>query len=127
MSALRTAIMTPFVSGTDLYDAIEGRMYYARAPKETEEPYVVFSIPNRLPEDTFSASIDNVTIQFSIFAATADDADDITTDCLALYDNTDLGDCVVLQRTLIIPARPSSSDEDITWQADIDFFTIQEV
>ena len=73
MKAYYTALYTYFSATTggahnDFYDAIGGRLYQFEAPDDAEYPYCVYSHVSDFQIDTFSADIDNIIIQFSIYS-----------------------------------------------------------
>lgn len=90
MKNIITAIFTK-LSGSDLSNAIGGRMFLDRAENpdgDTEYPYIVLSVVNAPLEKTFTEEYRDTQVQFSIYSI-ARSAVEITTiyDYLkALYD-----------------------------------------
>jgi hypothetical protein len=67
MNNLLAAIMTK-CSGSALSTAVGGRIFEDEAPEGTEFPYVVISIVTDVPADTFKDSLEDITIQFSLYS-----------------------------------------------------------
>lgn len=86
--ALLTALLTKF-SGSAFSTAVGGRIFADFAPPEAELPYCVFFIVAGNPEDTFKNKIDDTTVQFSLYSASADNSEitDIYTYLKAILDD----------------------------------------
>lgn len=67
MNNLLTAIMAK-TSGSALSAAVGGRIFVDVAPEGTEFPYVVASIVTDAQADTFKDSLEDITIQFSLYS-----------------------------------------------------------
>ena len=70
MNNLLAAIITK-CAGSAFSTAVGGRIFLDEAPDGTEFPYVVLRIVAGSPEDTFTESIEDVLIQFSLFSASS--------------------------------------------------------
>ena len=91
MNNLFTAIMTKTVS-SNLSSDVGGRIYLDEAPQEAEYPYIIFFVVSDVPNDTFTESLDDIAIQFSLFSESqgAGEITGIYNDLIALFDNCDL-------------------------------------
>ena len=101
MKALTDAIWGKCTSATDLYADIGGRLFKGRAPQGAEFPYVVFFVVSDIPEYPGGKTIEQVMVQFSIFAR--EDAghaavENILTHLRSLYDDCSL---TITSNTLI--------------------------
>jgi hypothetical protein len=67
---LLAAIMTR-CAGSALAADVGNRIFLDEAPEGTEFPYVVFQIIASSPQDTFTDSIEDTLVQFSLFSATS--------------------------------------------------------
>ncbi len=88
MNNLLTALITK-ISGSSLFNDVGGRIYLDRAPDSCELPYIVFFIVSDTPDDTFTESLEDILIQFSLFSSSSS-ATEITTmytDLKALFDD----------------------------------------
>lgn len=93
MKNLMTAIYNKFNATNDLNTAINGRMYYKRAPDKKEFPYIVFDIISDVPEWTFTDNYENAMIQFDIFViagVVSGQIEDIYANLKSLYDDCSL-------------------------------------
>ena len=70
INAIRKAIYEEFTDDdlAELYQNINGRMYYAYAPEMTEKPYCVFSIISIDYDFTFDLEFEDLTVQFDYYA-----------------------------------------------------------
>jgi hypothetical protein len=71
MDELITALMAK-IAGTDLYNAVGGRIYLDESPTGTAFPYIVFFIVSSVPNPTFTEKYEDSMIQFSIFSISSD-------------------------------------------------------
>ncbi len=88
MNNLLTAIMTK-ISGSAFSTDVGDRVYLDQAPDGCEFPYIVFFIISDVPANTFTESLEDILVQFSIFSASPG-ATEITTiynDPKTLFDN----------------------------------------
>ena len=115
----------------DFYIGMGGRLYYGQALQECAKPYAVFFGIASINNDTFSETIDDISIQFNIYSdlRSFTEAGSLQKKCRALYDGVILevvgNRDITLMRSLSIP--PWKEDED-TWIASIEFENlIQEV
>ena len=67
MNNLLTAVMTK-CSGSALETGVGGRIFFDEAPEGSEYPYVVFSIVTDAQADTFKDSLEDITLQFSLYS-----------------------------------------------------------
>jgi hypothetical protein len=69
MKSLFEAIINKFnaTPHNTFYMAIGGQLALAQAPQSWKMPYSVFSLPSNVPEYTFTDTIENPVIQFSVF------------------------------------------------------------
>ena len=75
--------------GTALMSDIGGRLFTDYAPEGVDYPHVVFFIVTANPEYTFKDTLEDITVQFSIFS-TSESAVEISTiakDLKAVYDD----------------------------------------
>jgi len=70
LNNLLTAIMTK-CAGSALSTAVSGRIFLDEATEGTEFPYVVFQVVANTPQDTFTDSIEDALIQFSLYSASS--------------------------------------------------------
>ncbi|MDD5538343.1 MAG: hypothetical protein PHF12_05200 [Candidatus Omnitrophica bacterium] len=92
---LKTAIMTKFnaVDGTGahnaFWEAIQGRLFFKKAPAETPFPYSIFFIVVHTPDRTFTEDNREILVQFSHFSddpESSKEVDDNDTYCNDLFD-----------------------------------------
>jgi len=126
---LSTAIFSK-ISGSAFYTSIGGRLYKHRAPQNPTWPYAVYFIISDVPRDTFTDSLEEVLVQFSIFSQTSGstEIEDIVTNLKTLYDDCTLS---ITGNTHLLMVRENSSltsgEADVTtgsgeyWQADLDY------
>lgn len=129
MNTLLASIFSEFTAGTDLYTALGGRLYYDRAPADNTAvtSYGVYMAITSVGEDTFTETIEEVGIQFSFFADTLTEINNLVTHCMTMYHDKKLSTGNIMQRELVIPARRSGGEQTAPWQADIEFFVKHEV
>jgi hypothetical protein len=87
LNNLLAAIMTK-CAGSALSSDVGGRIFFDEAPDGSEFPYVVFRITSSSPQDTFSDSIEDTSIEFSLYSI-SESAAEITAiyaDLMALFD-----------------------------------------
>jgi hypothetical protein len=91
MDNLLSAIITK-TSGSAFASDIGGRIYLDHAPDNAEFPYCVFFIVSDVPLDTFTDSLDDVLVQFSLFSASSGAAEitGMYNDLRSLFDNCTL-------------------------------------
>ena len=91
MNNLLTAIYGKTVGSNMSLDVL-GRVYLDEAPQGVEYPYIVFFVVSDVPADTFTESIEDILVQFSIFSASpgAIEITGIYNDMVALLDNCSL-------------------------------------
>lgn len=129
MNELFKAIYTHFTalieaSHNDFYVGLGGRLYYGQAPQECAKPYAIFFGVTSVPDDTFSETIDDISIQFNIYSdlRSYTEAGSLQKKCRALYDGATLevveNRDITLMRSLSVP--PGKEDE-ATWIASIEF------
>ncbi len=108
----------------DFYIGMGGRLYYGYATQECAKPYAVFFGVSSVPDDTFSETIDDISIQFNIYSGlySYTEAGSLQKKCRALYDGVTLevvgNRDITLTRSMSIP--PWKENED-TWIATIEF------
>lgn len=108
----------------DFYLGIGGRLYYGQAPQECTKPYAVFFGVSSMPDDTFSETIDDISIQFNIYSdlRSFTEAGILQKKCRDLYDGMTLevvdSRDIILRRSLSIPAWKENED---TWITSIEF------
>ena len=108
----------------DFYIGIGGRLYYGQAPQEGAKPYAVFFGVSSVPNDTFSETIDDISIQFNIYSdlRSFTEAGSLQKKCRALYDGVTLevvgSRDITLMRSLSVPAWKENED---TWITSIEF------
>lgn len=127
MNNLLSSIFAKFIPGTDLYDALQGRLYYYRAPEGCTADYGIYFAYAASTEDTFSQDIEEVSLQFSFFSETLAGCNDLVRYCRALYHASVLSTGQTMQRVFITPARRSGGDDTANWQSDIEFNILNEV
>lgn len=88
MKILTTAIYGK-LSGSALAAHVGNRLFKGRAPEGAEYPYIVYLLITDMPDYTFKNTLENVTIQFSLFSAnpSTSEAEDMFTDLKTLYDD----------------------------------------
>jgi hypothetical protein len=91
MKNLLAGIMTK-CAGSAFSTDLGGRIYEANAPQHADYPYCVFSIIGGGDEGTFTETIDDVTVQFSLFSISSGPGEVGTAyaDLIALFDNATL-------------------------------------
>lgn len=70
---LATAIMTKFGATTggsnnSFYTAVNGRLFYGRAPEGAEYPYSIFMIPDHGTDRTFTEDYRDLLVQFNHYS-----------------------------------------------------------
>lgn len=107
MKALSAGIFTKF-TGSAFSTSIGGRLYKGRAPQGVVWPYAVYFVVDDSPADTFTDSIEDVLVQFSLFSSASGttEIEDIFTSLKALFDNSSF---TVTGNTLIEMERQSAS------------------
>jgi len=50
-----------------VYNNVSGQIYNTEAPQSATEPYIVFSLPSNINDETFNEETSEALIQFSIF------------------------------------------------------------
>jgi hypothetical protein len=88
MDSLLSAIITK-TAGSAFSADVGGRIYLDHAPDLAEFPYCVFFIVSDVPMDTFTDSLDDVLIQFSLYSASSGAAEvaGMYNDLRSLFDN----------------------------------------
>jgi len=88
LKILTTAIYGK-LSGSALAAHVGNRLFKGRAPEGAEYPYIVYLLITDMPDYTFKNTLENVTIQFSLFSAnpSTSEAEDMFTDLKTLYDD----------------------------------------
>jgi len=88
LKILTTAIYGK-LSGSALSAHVGNRLFKGRAPEGAEYPYIVYLLITDMPDYTFKNTLENVTIQFSLFSAnpSTSEAEDMFTDLKTLYDD----------------------------------------
>ena len=99
MNALLTAVYGK-TSSSALSTAVNGRIYYDRAPDGCEFPYVVFSVISSVPDWMFTERFEDTLIQFDLFSLSEDSAEiaNMYADLKALFDDCSL---TITSETLI--------------------------
>ena len=129
MNELFKSIVTHFTEiieavHNDFYIGLGGRLYYGHAPQECAKPYAIFWNVASVPDDTFSETIDDISIQFNIYSDlySYTEAGSLLQKCRALYDGAALevvgSRDIILTRSMSIP--PWKENED-TWISTIEF------
>ncbi len=78
MDALRIGIMTLFNASTDLYAALNGRLFFGEAPEGTnlsDGAYGIFFFVSDSPDDVFAKEGKEDYIQFSFFSGSSSPAE----------------------------------------------------
>ena len=83
MKALFTAIYNAFSSS-------KGALYLQEAPNGATLPYIVYYLINAVPDYTFDSVTEDYSIQFSVYAETAETACSIFEEIKAIYDDCSL-------------------------------------
>lgn len=134
MIALTTAIYDK-LAGSALNTAIGGRLFEGVAPEGTEFPFAVYMIVSDTPADTFTDSLDDVLIQFSLFSQKpgSSEVKGLYSDLKTLYDDCPL---TVAGRTIVWMKRVRMSlapEEETTpqgtgmiWHCDVDYNIIEQ-
>ena len=134
MKNLTTAIYS-HAAGTAFSTSIGGRFYKARIPQGTAFPYALFFVVTDMPIDTFTDSIEEVTVQFSVFskASSSSEIEDIFTNLKAAYDGAVLtitgNKMIVMERQVASLANVADDTPDGTgeyWQYDVDYSIIMQ-
>ena len=90
MKNFYTGLMTYFNAAphNSFYNDIGGRLYNTYAPERTVMPYAVFQHISSRPADTFTETMDEILIQFTIFSTSASSSEIHTAmvDLKALFD-----------------------------------------
>jgi len=134
MKNLTTAIYS-HATGTAFSTSVGGRFYKARIPQGTAFPHALFFVVTDTPMDTFTDSIEDVTVQFSIFskASSSSEIEDIFTNLKSAYDGALLtvtgNTMITLDRgvanlTTVAEDTPDGSGE--YWQYDVDYSIIMQ-
>ena len=132
MLNLTTALYGRLV-GSALAAHIGTRLYKGRAPQGVTWPYAVYFLINDGPMDTFSETIADVDIQFSLFSKTSGstEIENMYTDLDTLYNNVSFSptsETVLVMKRVV--AHLTSVPEDVEtgegeyWQYDVDFGVI---
>lgn len=91
MKKFYTGLMTYFNAAphNSFYNDIGGRLYNTYAPERTVMPYAVFQHISSRPADTFTETMDEILIQFTIFSTSASSSEIHTAmvDLKTLFDN----------------------------------------
>ncbi len=130
MKRLAQGIMQLFNTDNELREAIGGRLFNTRVPVGTPLPYVVFTIDNNMQSDTFSESISDIDIQFSIYSgsSSSEEVEDIYEKLISLYDDAEIEveDAVLVTMTRqnasldSVEADTVSGSEEY-WQYDVNY------
>ena len=88
MSNASSSDKIPVILDTD----IGGRLFKGKAPEGTIYPYVVFFLVSDIPANTFTESLEDIMIQFSLFSSlpSSGEIEDMFTHLKTLYDNCSL-------------------------------------
>jgi hypothetical protein len=68
MDALRLGIYALFTAASDLYADLGGRLFFGAAPDGAELPYGIFFFVSDVDDDTFTDTMKEVYVQFSLFS-----------------------------------------------------------
>ena len=134
MDALRIGIMTLFDAGGAFYNDIHGRLYFGDAPEGTnlsEGAYAIYFFVSDVDDDTFTETMKEVYVQFSLFSGDFSPAAilKMDKDLTALFKDTVFA---VTGWTVVVMSRVSGSgpiynSADVEagtgfyWQTDVDF------
>lgn len=108
---LKTAIMTKFNAVDDggahnaFWEAVQGRLFYRKAPAGTPFPYSIFLIVVQTPDRTFTEDFRDFLVQFSHFSDDPDsskEADDIDAACNDLFDEVERRDSLSITGATLI-------------------------
>jgi hypothetical protein len=128
MNQLFKAIYSKFRDGGDYFDAIEGRLYYGRAPQNCELPYAVFFGVTSTPEDTFGEEIDEISVQFNNYSdySSYTQAGDLLEECRDCFDKKSIE--VVDRRDVILNREFSTPpwEHDVVWVTSIEFSALMQ-
>jgi hypothetical protein len=89
MKALFDAIFARFQDSI-LHAVLAGKLYWDEAPQETRLPYAVCTLISDTPGYTFTDTHERVLIQFDLYAADHDTANDLYEGLKDLFDDCDL-------------------------------------
>lgn len=134
MDTLKTAIYTKFSATTGgshntFYNAVNGKLYYERAPQDATLPYAVYSIINDDPDWTFTTFFEKITITFNLFSEdeSSSEIEDMYTYLEDLFDwcSFTMADHVLVYMRRE-QGRLSRDPEDDTWQYGVDYLIMTE-
>lgn len=103
---------------------IGGRFAYAKAVQGWALPYAAFFFVGADPEDSWSERGDEVTIQISVWAKTAGQAEDLASAAFDLFESQTMSLAGIadfeLYRSGIVPTMDESDETTVIWQAGIE-------
>ena len=134
MKNLSAAIYSK-VTGSAFSTSIGGRFYKGRAPQGATWPYAVYYIISDVPDNTFTDSIEDVIVQFTIFSKASGTTEilDIAANMESLFDDSTFS---VTGNTLVMMLRTGGNGdprsvfddteggEGLYWQLDTDYNVI---
>lgn len=102
---------------------VGGRFAYAKAPQDWPLPYAVFFFVDAQEKDTFTERADDVLIQFSVWAETAGEAEDLASLAYGLFENQTMTITGLvpfrLHRDTPVPTMDESDGTTSLWQSGI--------
>lgn len=122
---IRKALDDHFVAHQDhaFFAGVEGRLSYCEGLQGWPLPYAVFFFVDTEPEDTFTERNDHVSIQISVWAQTAGEAEGLAAAAYDLFENQELTadglQSFRLQRDTPVPTMPETDGETPLWQSGI--------
>ena len=92
MKVLFQGIYAIFDADIAMEAALTGGLHNTVAPPDTEMPYAVFFLVDRIPQDTLNETMREPIVQFNIFSDddTSDEVSDLADQMEALYDGAEL-------------------------------------
>jgi hypothetical protein len=134
MKAIITGIMTLFNAGGSFYNDVSGRLYYGQAPDDTslsDGPYAIFFPVSDVDDDTFTDTMKEFYIQFSLFSGESSPATimDMDKDLTSMFKNKTFSATgwTVINMKRVNGSGPLYNAADVEagtgfyWQSDIDY------
>lgn len=132
---LNKAIITKFEEVTagahnSFYTAVGGRMFYGRAPDETEFPYAIFTGVLEKPDNTLRRDGRRAFFQIDIYSETPGivEAETIRGYCETLFNRATVSptgyENTKVNIEALYPAMITGEEEDSPWRTGIEFWCI---
>ncbi len=122
---LRKALFAHFQAHTGhaFYTGVDGRLAYLRAPERAPYPRAVFSFVDADPEDTWTERNDDVLIQISVWATSADAAENLASAAYDLFEGQSMAASGLLpfrlRRDTSVPTMDESDGKTTLYQSGI--------